>query len=468
MAYNRIKNEQFQDMIARLFPEHNIQNSITCEGCNDQKHLVRPVTFQVTDACNLRCKYCYQINKQHHKMPFEVAKKFIDMLLSYKTCEDNPYINCENTPGISIEFIGGEPWLEIDLIDQITDYFIKRMLELHHPWATKYMISICSNGILHMEPKVQAYLKKHKDRLSYSITIDGDKALHDSARVFEDGVTGSYDIAIKGVENWLSMGGKMGSKITLAPQNIDKTFSAVKHFIEYGYDDININCVYEEGWTLEHAKTLYNELKKVADYMLDKNIVNDIRLAMFEETFFKPKAEDDINTWCGGNASMISVDWKGDIYPCIRYMESSLGSSREPIIVGNVDEGLVTKPEWEEIMNSMRAVTRRTQNTDECFYCPIAAGCSDCQAYNYQMYGTLNHRATFICCMHKARALANVYFWNKWYKQSNENKRFHNYVPDDWALEIIDQTELDMLKQLENDIQDRPIINDDPTIKKEN
>jgi sulfatase maturation enzyme AslB (radical SAM superfamily) len=57
-------------------------------------------------------------------MSFETAKKFIDMLLDSETEEDNPYINIENSPGLIIEFIGGEPFLEIELMDQITDYFI--------------------------------------------------------------------------------------------------------------------------------------------------------------------------------------------------------------------------------------------------------------------------------------------------------------------------------------------------------
>jgi radical SAM protein with 4Fe4S-binding SPASM domain len=38
---------------------------------------------------------------------------------------------------------------------------------------------------------------------------------------------------------------------------------------------------------------------------------------------------------------MISVDYKGDIYPCIRYMESSLGNDVEPIIIGNVNTGMM-------------------------------------------------------------------------------------------------------------------------------
>jgi len=60
-------------------------------------------------------------------MPFEVAKRFIDMILDAGP-EDNMYLNNENTTGVCIEFIGGEPLLEIDLINQITDYFISEMI----------------------------------------------------------------------------------------------------------------------------------------------------------------------------------------------------------------------------------------------------------------------------------------------------------------------------------------------------
>ena len=52
--------------------------------------------------------------------------------------------------------------------------------------------------------------------------------------------------------------------------------------------------------------------------------------------------------------------------------------------------------------------------------------------------------------MHKARALYNYYFWNKYYRKNNSDKRMKVYIPDEWALEIIDQDELDMIKELQN------------------
>jgi hypothetical protein len=48
--------------------------------------------------------------------------------------------------------------------------------------------------------------------------------------------------------------------------------AALIHLMNEGYNSINCNCVFEKGWTLEHATILYYELKKVADYILDNNL----------------------------------------------------------------------------------------------------------------------------------------------------------------------------------------------------
>ena len=50
--------------------------------------------------------------------------------------------------------------------------------------------------------------------------------------------------------------------------------------------------------------------------------------------------------------------------------------------------------------------------------------------------------------MHKARALANVYFWNKYYRIMNMDKRMECHVPREWALEIIPEEEFEMLLEL--------------------
>ena len=429
-------------MIARFyhFPYNREEetNKIQCAN----------VTFQVTDACNLRCSYCYQINKGTHAMPFEVAQKFIDILLENDE-NTQQYLDTRAGDAVVIEFIGGEPFLEVELIDQIMDYFIKRMIETDHPWQYNWRISISSNGTLYFDPKVQAFFDKWMDHLSFNISIDGNKKLHDSCRVFPDG-SGSYDKAIAGVRHYVDVRhGRMGSKMTLAPANIQYTFEAVKGLIDEGYTEIFLNCVFEEGWTESDATILYNQLKKLSDYILVNDLEDELYISMFEENMFHPIPRTDTQNWCGGNGAMISVDWKGDIYPCIRYMESSLGTDIEPIIIGNVNDGIMTDAKCRNCIQKLKQVNRINQSTDECIDCPIGQGCAWCQAYNYQVSGDFEHRATFICIMHKARALANCYYWNMQYWKHKEKKRFKLWLPSEEALKIIDEKELAMLKLLQ-------------------
>ena len=433
------KAELYQDVLGRLYPDENKEDELN----------VANITFQVTDACNLQCTYCYQINKSNHKMSFDVAKKFIDILLNNEK-NIEAYMNIKHKKGVIIEFIGGEPFLEIELIDKITDYFIEQMIETNHHWQYHYMISIASNGTLYFNPKVQEYIKKHKNHLSFSVSIDGDKKLHDSCRIFPDG-SGSYDVAISAVRHYKNeLKGDMGSKMTLSPDNVHYTFSAIENLIKENYDEIYLNCVFEKGWELKHATILYYELKKVADYLIDNNLTEDIFISMFNWDSYKPKSKDDSQNWCGGNGQMIALDWKGDIYPCIRYMESSLGDMVPPIKIGNIYDGIMKTSDCENCINKLKSVNRLTQSTEECINCRIAEGCAWCQAYNYQdSNGDINHRATYICVMHQATALANAYYWNKKYLMNDELFRMKLWLEDEKALQIIPKEELELLKLLQ-------------------
>lgn len=436
------KFTSFTDFIAKCYPDAS-EGSATM---GPDRILTRTVTFQVTDKCNLACTYCYQINKSVRRMKFEDAKLFIDKLLSG---EDgfNEYVSVKNSPGIVIEFIGGEPFLEVDLIDQIVDYFRLRTIELNHPWADKFCISICSNGVLYTDPKVQKFLQKNKDCISFSVTLDGNKELHDACRVFPDG-RGSYDLAEYATQDWMNRGYYMGSKITISPDNLPYIYDALMHIVGLGYTEVNANCVYEAEWTDEQAGQLYHLMKKFADFMLSDNKYKLLDCSLYQSTLGHPKEETDLQNWCGGTGSMLSMDPDGWLFPCIRYMESSLGASRAPMRIGNVHTGLATCQKDKDCVACLNAIDRRTQSTDECFYCPIAEGCSWCSAWNYQKYGTADHRDTNICKTHRGRVLANVYYWNQYYKKYKIPKVFDLWVPKQWAVPIIGEEEYNYLVNL--------------------
>lgn len=392
---------------------------------------------------------CYQSHKNaEHRMTWDVAKATVDMLLTgEKGMKD--YISPEFSPALIMEFIGGEPFLEVELMEKICDYFIDQAIMRRHPWAEKFAISICSNGVLYFDEKVQHFLNKYKNKISFSVTIDGNKELHDACRVFPDG-SPSYDLAVAAAKDWMDRGYEMGSKITIAPENVMHVSNAIVHMVELGYEEIMANCVYEKGWTPAHATVLYQQMKELSEYFLENDLDFEKKYfcSLYDENFFKPKEPDDNDNWCGGIGEMLAVDYAGRFFPCIRYMEDSLAGQQEPYCIGDIKNGLCVRQCDKDRLACLTCITRRSQSTDECFYCPIAEGCSWCSALHYQEYGTADKRVTHICIMHRARALANLYFWNKYYRKNGMKKRMVNYVPDEWALEIITQDELNMLKKL--------------------
>lgn len=435
--------EDYSDMIKRHYSDY--------VATLDKNALARTFTLQVTTACNLKCTYCYQINKSQNSMSWETARAAIDQLID-RSYRDDSYINVHNSSGLIVEFIGGEPLLEIGLIQRATDYLVRKLFEMDHPWKNKTRFSICSNGLLYFDERVQSYIKKYNNLLSFSISIDGNKRLHDSCRIDAEG-NGSYDRAMRAVHHYRDYyGGYIGSKMTLCPQNIEYLYEAVTSLISESYTDINLNCVYEDGWETKHAAILYDQLKQLAQYLIGSK-KTPIRVSIFEERFFHPKEESDVQNWCGGTGSMLAYDYKGDAYPCIRYMESSLGADQIPFSIGSLAHGIGCTDAEKCRLEFLNRIDRKTQSTKECFQCPIAEGCAWCSAYNYQVFGTPDRRATFICQMHQARALANVYYWNLRYLLSanpqDHQKVFYNYVPDEWSLKIIPQTELDTLTQLQ-------------------
>ena len=426
------KEIQYNELLWRLYDwKYPIVPSEN--GATERLKDVGDITFQVTEACSLACTYCYQHNKTPKVMTLDTAKKFIDLL--FRDATDKYF-------ALIIDFIGGEPLLQPKLISDIVDYwYYKCIMEENWEWGMLSRFSLCSNGTEWDKPEVQKLMQKIGNYCSFTVSIDGNKELHDSARLHPDG-RGSYDEAIHAATEYERIyNGEIGSKMTIAPSNMIFIYPALKHYLDQGKDNIFANCVFEEGWTYEHAKILYNEMKKVADYKLAN--YPETYISFFEEEYFHPMDEANIQNFCGGNGQMLACSPDGILYPCLRYMPSSVGEKEEYVTCGSID----TKIDFDKLFE-MHKVTRRTQSTDECFYCPIGEGCAWCTAYNWESQGSIDIRATYICPMHQARALINVYYWNKYYRQIGSEKRMINYCPTNWALNIISEEELNMLNEL--------------------
>lgn len=380
------------------------ENSLPWKG-----GMAKNITFIVTKDCQLACKYCYLVGKNSkERMSFEIAKQAIDYILNHE----------EEFKEESVvwDFIGGEPFIEIDLIDEICDYLKTEMYRRDHHWFNSYRFSFSTNGLNYHTDKVQRFIEKNKEHLSIGITIDGTKQKHDLNRVYKqegERQRGSYDEVVRNIPLWLSQFPHAGTKVTISSADIPYIKESVLHLFSLGIHEVNINCVFEDVWKEGDDKLFQDQLLKLADAIIDGGWYQDYACSFFSEMIGKPLDPiRDNQNWCGAGM-MLAVDATGNFYPCTRFAGYSL-RNKKPIIIGNVYRGID-----KNLLRPFLTLDRTTQSPQKCIECEVASGCAWCQGENYDAAktNTIYERSTAICLMHKARVRANNYYWNKLYRK---------------------------------------------------
>lgn len=354
----------------------------------------------------MACKYCYLIGKNNsERMSWDVAKTAIDYILT------NNDLFSEDA--VVWDFIGGEPFLEISLIDKICDYLKEQMFKLKHPWFDSYRFSFSTNGLNYHTAEVQQFIKKNINHLSIGITIDGTKRKHDLNRIWKGNNEGTYDYVVRNIPLWQEQFPGAGTKVTISNADIPYISESVLHLYALGIHEVNINCVFEDVWHEGDDMLLEEQLLQLADSIIDGGYYNDYACSFFSESIGKPlDRELDNQNWCGAGR-MLSIDAAGNFYPCTRFAQYSL-RDKKAWIIGNVNDGIDKNK-----LRPFLTLDRCTQSRPECVDCEVASGCAWCQGENYDAADTptINQRAIAICKMHKARVRANNYYWNKLFRK---------------------------------------------------
>ena len=375
------------------------------------------LTFVVTQDCNLRCKYCYMTSKQsEHKMTFDIAKKAIDYFLDQKNqLFDDDYL--------IMEFIGGEPLLEINLIDQIVDYFKVRIYAENCPWFGRYRIAISTNGILYSTEKVQRFIDKNKNSLSIGISIDGTKEKHDLQRVYPNG-KGSYDDVVRNIRLWKKQFPFATTKVTIGHDDLKYTFESIVHLWKLGINEVPANVVFEDVWEDGDDAIFEEQLIKLADYIIENKLWETHNTTLFSDRLLEKLSKNEMKHNFCGTGKAYTVDSDGNIFPCVRYMDYSL-NNKDSICFGNLDNGIDR-----DKIRPFYVLNSENQSSNKCLDCEINAECAYCQAANYDFSSnnTNFERATYLCKMQKARCRANSYYWAKLYNLYGIKRKPQNTI----------------------------------------
>lgn len=127
-------------------PEEKIISSISPDTVAKQLNKVSQIVFEVTDKCNLNCRYCaygelyanYD-ERESSFMDFDTAKSVLDYFIG--RWNDSPYKNKEQH--VFVSFYGGEPLLGGAFIKEVVAY-----VEDNFPSFVKYTFSMTTNAML--------------------------------------------------------------------------------------------------------------------------------------------------------------------------------------------------------------------------------------------------------------------------------------------------------------------------------
>ncbi len=330
--------------------------------------VVKALCLHIAHACNLSCKYCFAEEGLYHGkkaelMPYEVGKQALDFLVA----------NSGNRRNLEVDFFGGEPLLNFDVVKQLVEY--GRELEMTHD--KHFRFTLTTNGVL-LNDEIMEFANREMDNVVLS--IDGRKEIHDMMRPFQRG-DGSYDIILPKFQKFAESRGqqKYYARGTFTHNNLD--FSKdVLHLADLGFKQISVEPVVAQStddYALqeEDLPKLFEEYDKLAAEMVKRHGTDK------DFTFFHFMIDLEGGpcvykrlSGCGSGTEYMAVTPTGELYPCHQFVGT------EGFKMGDVWTG-ITNTEMQTQFKGCNVYSRPA--CKDCFakfYC--SGGCA-ANAYNF-------------------------------------------------------------------------------------
>jgi len=321
--------------------------------------------FVVTLRCNHQCVYCHASSKDLDDkcdMNKETAKKAVDIAL------ESP------SNVIKIEFQGGEPLLNFEIIKFIVEY-----ATTIGPQKNKRIeFVICTNLTLVNEEILQYFCEKE---IHLSISLDGPRFVHNRNRSYRNGMQ-SYEDVIAGLKK---------TKIHFSPGHVSALMTTTKYSLNYykeiideyiqnGFSSIFLRSLNPFGYAREKidaigysSREFLNFYKKGFMYILEQNqkgiYIEEALASILLTRILTPYSNGfmDLQFPAGAGISGAIYDHNGNVYPSDEArMLANMGDTH--FCLGNVRE------------NNFREIfyNDRLKNLVSSTCAEVLPGCSDC------------------------------------------------------------------------------------------
>lgn len=274
---------------------------------------IKAMCLNVSHDCNLRCEYCFaakgDFGQGRMLMPFEIGKKAIDFLINNSGTRHN----------LEVDFFGGEPLMNFDVVKQIVDY--ARCIE--DKFNKKFRFTITTNGLLLTDDKIE-YINKEMSNVVLS--LDGRKDINDMLRITPNS-KGSYDSIVPKYQKLVNSRGDKDYYVrgTFTKHNLDFT-KDVLHMVDLGFEQLSIEPVVSDE-KLDYSIKEKDLPKVFNEY---ENLAKEIIKRRKNKEFFNffhfmidlnqgPCAIKRLRG-CGCGNEYIAVTPTGDIFPCHQFV----------------------------------------------------------------------------------------------------------------------------------------------------
>ena len=355
------------------------------EQVKNRAPVVKALCLHVAHDCNLKCRYCFAEEGEYHGkrslMSAEVGKKAIDFIIA----------NSGNRRNLEVDFFGGEPLMNFDVVKEIVEYG-REQEKLHNK---HFRFTITTNGMLLTDDKID-YI--NKEMYNVVLSLDGRKEVNDRMRFCVNG-SGSYDIILPKFQKLVQKrgDGQYYVRGTFTKYNKDFT-NDVLHFFEKGFEQISIEPVVTDpklpyALTEEDLPEVFAEYEKLAKVIIEKR-KNGEFFNFFHFMIDLDQGPCAIKRLrgCGCGNEYVSVTPEGDVYPCHQFV------GKKEWIMGSVNDLSLNT----EIKDSFAKTTVYTK--PECRTCWAKFYCSGgCDANNLEYAGAIKKPYKLACDLEKKR-----------------------------------------------------------------
>ena len=350
-----------------------------------RKTVVKALCLHIAHDCNLGCRYCFAEEGEYHGrralMSFEVGKKALDFLVA----------NSGNRRNLEVDFFGGEPTMNWEVVKQLVEY--GRSIEKEHD--KNFRFTLTTNGILLNEEMMEF---ANREMANVVLSIDGRKEINDYMRPTRNGKS-SYDIILPKFQEFAALRNQTNYYVrgTFTHHNLD--FSKdVLHLADLGFKQISVEPVVagpEADYAIreEDLDQLKEEYDKLAAEMVARQKEgNGFNFFHFMIDLNQGPCVAKRLSGCGSGTEYLAVTPWGDLYPCPQFV------GEEDFLMGNVDDG-ITK---EAIRDEFKLCNVYAK--DKCRKCFARFYCSGgCAANSYNFHGNINDTYEVGCELERKR-----------------------------------------------------------------